>query len=208
VEEALSKGRLFGCQPQDADKAIVFCRGYLDSGKIRNAITGHIPDLTEDKIAVWRKLGENSHEEMLILLRNPYGSPGSYLKEGTLEWRLHRVMASTIAYIEGHRPDLLYIKGYSESAQDDELTVTDETRQALEDFFYGDRGLKAELELAMKRLEEGNKPFFKRPLRIFDIPDQKSASSLVIDDEEITPAQRAQIKKMIQEELREMGLKV
>lgn len=117
-------------------------------------------------------------------------------------------MASAITYMEGHKPDLLYIKGYSESTQDDELTVTDETRQALEDFFYGDRGLKAELEVAIKRLEEGNKPFFKRPLRIFDIPDQKSASSLVIEDDETTSTQRAQIKKMIQEELKEMGLKV
>ncbi|MDF0589684.1 FtsZ/tubulin family protein [Candidatus Methanocrinis natronophilus] len=209
VEEALSTGRLFGCQPRDADKVIVFSRGYLDTSKIRKAITEQIPDLTDDQIAVWRKLGDNSHVEMLILLRNPYGSPGSYLKEGTLEWRLHRVMASSIAYIDGHKADLLYLKGYSELDQTGELTVSNETTKALDNFFYGVRGLKAELELAMKRIERGERPFFKRPLRIFDIvnPDQKSAYSLDPNYDEITPAQRAQLRRMIQEELELMGIK-
>ncbi|MBN1324054.1 MAG: hypothetical protein JW986_08700 [Methanotrichaceae archaeon] len=209
VEEAFSKGCLFGCQPEDADKAAVFCRGYIDSNEIRKAMQARIPRLTDDQIAVWRKLGDNRHDEVLILLRNPYGSPGACQKEGTLEWRLHRVMTSAIGYIEDHRSDLLYIKGYSESSEKDELTVTDETRNALDNYFYGERGLKEELKLAMGRLEGGEKPFFNRPLRIFDLLKAGHGSAGPMGDEcaELTPAQRAMIQRMIQEEIKSMGLK-
>ena len=42
VRKALAEGKLFGCVPEKADWAIAFCRGFVDSEKIRQAISAQM----------------------------------------------------------------------------------------------------------------------------------------------------------------------
>jgi hypothetical protein len=87
VRKALDNGKLFGCMPNKADFIVVFSRGFLDSNKIRQSISSHT-GISDDRIWVLRKMGEEN-DEILMLLRNPYGlSPNAYLEKGTLENRL------------------------------------------------------------------------------------------------------------------------
>ena len=70
-EERLRLGGLFGCTPENADFAAVFCRGFIDSEKIRQALSEQT-GISEGKIWVLRKMGQGQ-DEILIMLRNPYG---------------------------------------------------------------------------------------------------------------------------------------
>jgi hypothetical protein len=210
-------GRYMGCDPTMAEKVFVFCRGFFDIGKIETAIREYIPTLDEldargnkkKNINVWRKLSDDRVHEMLILLRNPFGSPGAYERAGTLEWRLHRVISSAIDYLKYNRGIILEEIQDPEAKEDETVKLTKVTRDALESYFYGENGLLRELDLARIRLEKGERGIFRRPISIFDggrSPGRES-SSLGIDDAGLTDIQRDQIQKMIQEKFDAMGFK-
>lgn len=177
VKEALSeKGRLFGCTPEKADFAIVFCRGYIDSEKIREALSKETGILPQN---IWpvRKMGEDKNE-VLILLRNPYGGyPKAYLRDDSLENRFCKVISLALQYIK-QRPEDLFYEGKDDGKNEkngspDQVRLTERSKQALKTFFFGQDGsanqggFVFELKEARKRLRDGEKPFFISPMRIF-----------------------------------------
>lgn len=206
VEKALTEGKLCGCDPAQADWACVFSRGYLDSGEIRKAVMASTG--AKNQIPVWRKLGEDGRNEVLILLRNPYGTPGA--KENTLEHRLHGVIKSAIEYIgqnvedNENRRDLLHLPHKSSNSEDgdQDLKLTRKTIDALEAFFYGDGGLRSELEKSLARIKAGEKPFFSKELKIFD---GAGRSSRIDEDNNelgvLTDEQMRVVKKLVQKEV-------
>jgi hypothetical protein len=192
-EEALIKialseeGRLFGCSPEKADFAMVFCRGFIDSEKIREILsreTGIAPE------SIWpsRKMGEGNNE-ILILLRNPYGSdPKAYLKVGTLENRFCMVISQALQYMSQQPEDLFYEGKQEEKSKKDgkpaeQVKLTEASKEALKMFFFGPEGMGKdgfgktsgfafELKEARRRLRNGKVPFFLHPLRIFNKDDK------------------------------------
>jgi hypothetical protein len=219
IKRALSEeGRLFGCTPEKSDFAMVFCRGFIDSEKIREALS------KETGIAalnIWpmRKMGEGENE-ILILLRNPYGDdPKAYLKENTLENRFCKVITLALQYISQRPEDLFYegkekIKEKSgKDGKADQVRLTEQSKQALKTFFFGPDGSSKtsgfvfELKEARKRLRDGEKPFFINPLRIFQkevvvSADTKKSHERAKSDEEIA----RMVDARINEKLMEMGL--
>jgi len=217
VKKALSEeGRLFGCTPEKADFAMVFCRGFIDSEKIREALSKEtgIPSLN-----IWpmRKMGEGGNE-ILILLRNPYGGdPKAYLKDNTLENRFCKVISLALQYIS-QRPEDLFYEGkekekVGKDGKSDQVRLTDASKQALKTFFFGSdgssksNGFVFELNEARKRLRDGEKPFFINPLRIFqkeaDDPEEgKKTTGRINGDEDIAKI----VDKRITEKLIELGL--
>jgi hypothetical protein len=181
VRKALTDGRLFGCAPEKADWAMVFCRGFIDSEKVRLALSAHT-GLKPENIWVLRKMGEGN-DEILILLRNPYGAdPEAHKKEGTLENRLCKVITLALQYMNQSAEDLFYEGKASEKAaaavDDLPVRLTPPAKMALSQFFFGPEGFvkdnfgKTEgfafqLREARLRLRAGEKPFFLYPLRIF-----------------------------------------
>jgi hypothetical protein len=178
IERALSEDeRLFPCTPDKADFAMVFCRGFIDSDKIRKILsqeTGILPEM------IWpiRKMGEGKNE-ILILLRNPYGGdPKAYLKENTLEKRFCKVISLALQYVRQNPEDLFY-EGIDEGKDKkrgqaaEKIRLTEKSKEALRLFFFGPdgtgktEGFVFELKEARKRLSYGEKPFFDRSLRIF-----------------------------------------
>ncbi|MEM2096823.1 MAG: hypothetical protein QXI70_01520 [Methanothrix sp.] len=153
-------GPLFPCDPSMADRAFVFSRGYLSAEKLESSVKS-ITGLDTNHIFTWRKLGENRESEVLILLRNPYGSGCS----GPFEKRMHRVVSFALNYIEENRQELIHMK------QSDDQSLTSLTTEALSRYF--DR-LVMELNAAKSRLRKGEKPFFVNELRIFeDLPENR-----------------------------------
>lgn len=189
VSNALKNGRLFYCTPEKADKAIVFCRGFNDSMKIRKALSEQT-GIKQDDIWVLRKLGEQENE-ILILLRNPYGhDPKSekgpdliaYKKEGTLENKFCQMISVTLKYMNEKVENLFYEGSESQKAaeigEETAVKLTHLARQALEQYFFGKEGFikdnfgkkegfAFELREARNRLRIGQRPFFLKPLRIF-----------------------------------------
>lgn len=216
VKKALSEeGRLFACTPEKADFAMVFCRGFIDSEKIRAALskeTGIPPE------SIWpmRKMGEGENE-ILILLRNPYGGDAkAYLKDNTLESRFCKVISLALQYISQRPEDLFYEgKEKEKSGKDgkaDQVRLTEQSRQALNIFFFGQDGSSKksgfvfELNQARKRLRDGEKPFFINPLRIFlkqaDEEDAKKTAGRNSSQDDITKI----VDKRINDKLIELGL--
>lgn len=149
-------GRLFPCDPAKADKAIVFTRGFFGIKEIMNAVQNRI-DLPNGKIKIYRKLGDSKNEDMLILLRNPFGgTPGEHENEGTLEWRFHDIISKSLDYINQNEENILGFQGYKDAA-----------RGPLRNYFYGKNGLRDELIRSKERLERGDKQIFSKPLYIF-----------------------------------------
>ena len=203
VEKALSEeGRLCGCDPGQADWACVFSRGYLDDEEMRKAVKARTG--AKNEIPVWRKLGEERRNEVLILLRNPYGTPG--IKSNTLEERLHGVIKTAIDYIDENRGDLLHLAHESSSSEEDQdMALTKKMTEALEAFFYEDGGLRSELEKSLVRIEKGAKePFFLKELKIFD---GAGRSSWIDEDSNelplgvLTDEQMRVVKKLVQKEV-------
>jgi hypothetical protein len=164
VRKSLTDGKLFGCTPEKADLAVVFCRGFIDSAKVRKALSTQI-GIDEKKIWVLRKISEGENE-ILILLRNPYGScPEAYCKVGTLENRFCKMISLAMEYMNQNKEDLM-------------PRLTYFARDALSQFFFGPEGfvkdnfgktsgLAFELREARRRLRKGERPFFRNPLRIY-----------------------------------------
>lgn len=166
VDGALGKdGKLFPCDPTKAERALVFTRGFFSKEEIAEAVAKKT-SLTyikkdgkiEGKIKIYRKLGDSKNEDILILLRNPYGgSKDDYKRPSTLEHRLHEIISHSIKYIETNQTNILDHQGYKEPI-----------KRNLRDFFYGKGGLKEELCCSLHRLEEGEHQIFTRPLCIFN----------------------------------------
>jgi hypothetical protein len=212
----IEKGRLFACTPEEADFALVFCRGFIDSDKIREALfkeTG-IP-----KNSIWpiRKMGEGENE-ILILLRNPYGgNPKAYLMENTLERRFCQVISLALRYIRERPEDLFYEgKDMGKAGKDgksDQVRLTEASKAALNTYFFGadgtskTSGLVFELNEARNRLRDGEKPFFINPLRIFQNEDDITGERMKTSgrnrsDDEIAKM----VDERINEKLIELGL--
>jgi hypothetical protein len=188
IKKALSdEGKLFGCSPEQADFAMVFCRGFIDSEKIREILsreTGIAPE------SIWpsRKMGDGNNE-ILILLRNPYGGdPKAYLKVGTLENRFCMVISQALQYMSQQPEDLFYEGKQAETGKKggkpaEQVKLTEASKEALKMFFFGPEGMGKdgfgktsgfafELKEARRRLRDGEKPFFLHPLRIFNKDDK------------------------------------
>jgi len=190
VRMAIKEGKLFDCNPEMAEKAMVFCRGYINSDLIEEAIKEYT-NINKDgkkKGLIWvnRKLGEKK-DEILILLRNPYGQtcekdPDSKVRtiEGTLEHKLCKVIDSALDYMEEER--ILVVD-------------KDHAGDILDKFFFGkdgtghSDGFAFRLREAKKRLYEGEKNFFTDPIKIFEnasenIPKEEIKSDTHILDEQ------------------------
>jgi len=221
VRNALSKGKLFGCAPDKADWAAVFCRGFIDSEKIRNALSAQTGLLPEN-IWVLRKMGEGD-DEILIMLRNPYGSdPEAYRKEGTLESRFCKVITLALQYMNQNEEDLFYEGKKSETpdstGNEESIKLTPLAKGALSRFFFGPEGFVKdnfgksagfafELREARRRLRAGNRPFFFSPMRIFEKDAngekrEQRAESFAIDEQRIMEL----VNKRVDQRLAEMGL--
>lgn len=216
IKKALSEeGKLFGCSPEKADFAMVFCRGFIDSEKIRAILfeeTGILPE----RIWPMRKMG-GGNNEILILLRNPYGGdPKAYLKEATLENRFCRVISLALQYISQYPEDLFYegkSVGNRGEKSSEQIRLTEKSKEALKQFFFGldgsgkTSGFAFELKEARKRLRDGEKPFFINPLRIFEkeasfLESEKKASAMIYEDGKISKI----INERVDERLKELGL--
>jgi hypothetical protein len=219
----LDKGKLFGCTTDKSDFIVVFCRGFLDSNKIRQSISSHT-GISDDRIWVLRKMGEEN-DEILMLLRNPYGnSLDAYLKKGTLENRLHQVITLALKHINDNTQDLFYQgkegEGSGKDKDNESIKLTIESKEALNQFFFGKDGFEKdnfgktegfafELRKALMKLEAGNEPpLFLHPLRIFNksgtawIKDGSKTDGIKMDEKEILEL----IDKRVEEKLREKGL--
>jgi len=217
INKALSnEGRLFGCNPEKADFAFVLCRGFVDSDKIREMLSRKI-GIPGERIWPARKMGEGNNE-ILILLRNPYGGdPSAYKTEGTLENRLCKVISQALKYIKEQPEDLFYEgkqadKGKKEDKASDQVRLTLASKEALKMFFFGPDGMDEdsfgktsgfafELKEARRRLMEGEKPLFEKPLRIF-YRDSRAATSNVTH--EASEFSKDQIAKAVDQRIREL----
>jgi cell division GTPase FtsZ len=177
VEHALDEEcRLFPCTPSKADRAYVFTRGYLNAEKVKSALED-LTGITEDHINVYRKLGDGFGEDILILLRNPYGGKVGDQDEKrdgidlTYESRVYDLIDSAINYIDTNETNIIDYLGYS-----------DLTKNYLRNYFYGSGGLRDELKKSLQRIEDGKKPIFIRPLKIFS--DDRVSSATVVSDPE------------------------
>jgi hypothetical protein len=154
--------------------------------------------------------GEN---EILILLRNPYGGDSkAYLKEGTLENRFCKVITLALQYIS-QRPEDLFYEGKTEGKKEKngssvQVRLTDRSREALKAFFFGpdgsakNAGFVYELKEARKRLRDGEKPFFTNPMRIFQRESQESeeikkSNGRFMGEDEIIKVVDARINELI-----------
>jgi hypothetical protein len=199
VDRALGPdGRLFPCDPLKADRAYVFTRGFFDALSVDNAVQKRL-DLPDEKVKVYRKIGDGRLEDVLILLRNPYGgTPGAHIIENTFEWRMHCIISEAITYIDENPTNIIEYLGYK-----------DMTKEHLRSYFYGEDALRSELHKCLKRLENGEKPVFTRQLRIFGDSVQSSvagASRSCQDRMQMTAAEREELREMVREEIMEVLL--
>jgi hypothetical protein len=188
-------GRLFPCDPSKAERAIVFVRGFFKSEDIMTAVRNRT-GLPESKIMIYRKLGDSKNNDILILLRNPYGgAPNEQERPGTMEWKLHGIIKGAIDYIiEQNRADILDTQDY-----------TERTKESLATYFWGENGLRDELKNCLDRLERGEKPIFLRPLRIFakGAGDQKAAENckvgtqMAVDKDVLREKVRTELKEIL-----------
>lgn len=196
LDGALSEtGRLFPCDPAKADRALVFTHGFFSVEDISDAVEGKI-HLPKNKIKIYRKLGDSKNEDVLILLRNPYGgSPGEHKRQSTLEWRLHEIISSAKTYIDENEKNILGFQSYK-----------DISKEMLWNYFYGENGLGSELYNCLNRLENGDKPIFQKPLLIFgDVREMafgigdicKIGSVASIED-------KAELRELVKTELKEI----
>lgn len=196
VEKALEKqGRLFPCDPRKADRAYVFSRGFFSDPDIDKSIAERT-GLSDDKVKVYRKIGDCRTEDVLILLRNPYGgSSGAHLINDTFEWRICDVIAESIKYIEENPTNIIEFLGFK-----------DFTKEHLRSYFYGEDGLKEELKKCLGRLEKGEKPIFQKPLSIFGgatVRAKVQERTLTVSQETKDVVEK-KLKGMVREELEDI----
>jgi len=196
VKAALNEGRLFWCEPKNAEKAYAFTRGFLRSEAIRNSVAAQT-GLSDEDIQVWRKIG-TGRTEVLILLRNPYGSSGAYKIEKTFENRIYRIIQNAITYIK-HNEEGLINAGMPEM-----------TKEALQDYF-GQKGLLNKLAKALSRIEKNEyveKQIFDDELNIFSTLKVQDRTQLfdtgILPEEQLTSIEERLL--LIENTLKEKGL--
>lgn len=189
-------GRLFPCDPAKADRALVFTRGFFSSEEIRKAVKDRT-GLDESKIKIYRKLGDSKNEDILILLRNPYGGiPGEHERQGTMEWRLYDIINESINYINENEDNILGFQSYKPV-----------TKEKLRNYFYGENGLLDELNNCIDRLENGERLIFKKPLTIFGNGAAApiiTPGCLALGGQNAPAEDKAKLREMVKEELREI----
>lgn len=193
VKKALSEGRLFECDPGKAERAYVFTRGFVGLDEIVRAVAKHT-GLAEERIEPWRKLGENHWDEILILLRNPYGEERGCEVKGNLEHRLHRVIRMGLKYMNDPESNLV-AEG-----------MPDLTKRAIEDYFHGDDGIQERLKEGLLRIERGEKPFFLNERNIFERSSSRDSgvhephrSGRKVDEEEIRRLVEDEVSRILTE---------
>ncbi len=191
VKKALSEGRLFSCNPDMAERAYVFSRGFMDQGKIVEAVARQT-GLSEDRIEPWRKLGEKRWDEILIFLRNPYGEKRGCEVKGNLEYRLHRVIRKALNYMNDPESNLV------------KEGMPERTRIAIKDYFYGEDGMQTRLEEGLKRIEDGEKPFFSSERNIFESSERDSSKSVASGSR--GEVDEDAVRKIVEQILRERGI--
>ncbi|MFB3766154.1 MAG: hypothetical protein ACE14P_13040 [Methanotrichaceae archaeon] len=196
VGGALSKGgRLFPCDPAKSERALVFTRGFFSIKEIADAVEKGTK-LPQNKIKIYKKLGDSKNEDILILLRNPYGgSPDEHKREGTLERRLHEIISISQNYIDENEKNILGFQSYK-----------DISKEKLWNYFYGEKGLGWELYNCLDRLEKGEKPVFQKPLSIFGSERETSAvnGEICKTDSEVSVEDKLKIREMVKAELKEI----
>lgn len=187
-------GRLFPCDPTKSDRALVFTRGFFSTQEIAQAVSTRT-NLPESKIKIYRKLGDSKNEDILILLRNPYGgAPGEHKRQGTLEWRLHEIISLAIDYVDKNEENILGFQSYKKI-----------TKDKLWDYFYGEKGLSWELYNCLDRLENGDRPVFKTPLKIFqDAATTSDSSESCLVRPEILAGDKYDLRELVKSELKEI----
>lgn len=182
-------GPVFPCDPAMADRAFVFSRGYMSKDKLESSVQS-ITGLDGKDIFVWRKLGENRESEVLVLLRNPYGSGYS----GPFEKKMCRIISLALNYIAKQEIHQVVENG-------DDQALTSQTTDALSSYF---ERLARELENAKSRLKKGEKPFFLNELRIFERSsnnthqqDDNIQNNLEISEEVIRRIVRDELRKLL-----------
>jgi hypothetical protein len=184
-------GRLFPCDPTKADRALVFTRGFFSSSEIRDAVE-HRTGLDKDKIKIYRKLGDSKNEDMLVLLRNPYGgTPGEHRRQGTLEWRFHDIITESVKYIDQNENNILGFQGYKQI-----------TKEKLRSYIYRENGLRDELYNCLDRLENGERLIFKRPLKIFG--NGAGAPTAAVGGQDVPTEDKARLRDLVKAELHEI----
>ena len=172
VEDALKNGKFFECDHRLADGAIIFARGFIDKDDLRDmrsVFFGEVPNLESQGnkgLIIWRKMGDSGGNEVLILLRNPYGSKDAYKTPGSLEYRIHQVVEMALGYMN---TDIL--RKHTE--------LRPEAIKALDNYFYGQDMLKDSLMKALTNLEKGEKYIFDKELHIFDTKGKERLQSRV-----------------------------
>ena len=231
VKNALSKGRLFGCSPEKADKAIVYCRGFIDSEKIKQFLETY-GKIHRENIWVPRKMGEGN-DEILILLRNPYGGDKeAYDKPGTLENKISKVIESTLKYIDTNE-DALFYRGKKKEGEEVPVSLTDKASKAVGEYFFGQgypnretfgktEGLVFELRKALRRLEAGKDPesnvepfdphngdpLFRKELRIFKPKVDGKPEPGSEECSEIDKSKEGEIEKIVDKRIEERLKKI
>jgi hypothetical protein len=204
VEHALQEGsRLFPCVPDRADRAFVFTRGFVREDKIIEAVR-EFTGAKVPKISVYRKLATGGSEDILILLRNPYGGvAGEHLKEGTLEARIYDIVDSALNYIQKEMTNVIGGKGY-----------TPLTAQCMRNYFYGPGGMKQELIKVKKRIAEGRRIIFFNldPPKIFSKIDSEEvndgtkggAPAYISDGDEKASAVSREVEMLLKKEIQRL----
>ncbi len=192
VESALSiDGRLFPCDPRKADRAYVFASGFFDALSVDEAVQKRT-GLPDEKVKVYRKIGDGRHEEVLILLRDPYGgTPGAHETANTFEWRMHGIVSEAVKYVEENQTNIIESLGFR-----------DLTKGHLRSYFYGEDGLRSELQKCMKRLERGEKPVFTRQLKIFGDGMEAPVADVTPKSRGGVQMTEAEIREIVREEIK------
>ncbi len=159
--------KLFDCDPRKADMAYVYTRGFVDIGKIRTAVSKHTGlEDDEEHIMVYRKIGDHGSDEILILLRNPYGGdPEAYKKEETFEKRIYDIIGMAIKYMREKEGDIIT------------AGMPDDTKIALGTYFYGGSWLDKKL----KEIEGGS---LNKKQKAFKEKLEKTKKKLETSDDE------------------------
>lgn len=207
IKRALNNGKLFWCDPKKADKVYVFTRGFLDSEVVKKVLIAQT-GLNGRDIQVWRKIGDGHSNEVLALLRNPYGSSeNQFIKgtnqfiKGTFENRIYRLVYNANNYIEEHKKE-------EQKSGLIQPGLPERTNEALEHYFFGEKdGLQTKLKGVLTKIENGDRPIFLDEKNIFGVlktQDQTQMDETTIPEKQLTSIESRILA--IENVLKEKGL--